>query len=664
MSHREHAPGAAERGNDWLDGALAGWLLFIAINGGNLAWNSLRDGAAWSTSALNLAVPVLAVAAIFPLLRFLRAGWALAFLALGLMAAREGMMLSAAQGRWRATAAFLAVDLLGMAYLLWIIPEFWPRHADPEPVAAASRPAAPSAAGESAESAATAEASASMEPTPVMHALAAIHHRIVAAGSACAVTEVAVRAEAGRFGVTPAALRTEGLSLYRTFLAHFMADGALSADEERELICLERSLDLDDDGVWRLRAEAGLVGGMASAAPPLLAAPEPALPPARPALAAAASPDADADLVDTVPVDIDPVDSVDAINADAMDADAVDAPAVIDDVDGTPPIAAADDVASIARVMGREGDVPPTLFEVPVIHVEGPPLVGMMAAQRDPSAQADSTVSEPRIHSPGLDDRDLIADPSAHAEAVGSVDSTASAESVGSADSIASASAESVGSESTADPVESAESAASVESASAESPESASGVRSEALEDYEEHELRAALAWAGIGALPADAPRRTALERLRALHRTATEPLDACTTDVALDPGESCLAQRHVQVYVAAAGAAPPPPDLPGPVLPRRALVDGSLERDRDLSTLQRRGACRFVLTERRLLLVTPAGQRSELAVSRVRAVLPHRNGIEIRQQRGAPVFLAFADGVDDAAMRMDRAAADLRVRA
>jgi hypothetical protein len=201
-----------------------------------------------------------------------------------------------------------------------------------------------------------------------------------------------------------------------------------------------------------------------------------------------------------------------------------------------------------------------------------------------------------------------------------------------------------------------ADSAASVESPSAE--------RSETLADYEEHELGAALAWAGIGALPAGAPRRTALERLRALYRTATEPLEPCATDVALDPGESCLAQRDVQVYVAASGAAPPPPDLPGPVLSRRALVDGSLDCDADLSALQRRGACRFVLTERRLLLVTPAGQRSELAVSRVRAVQPHRNGIEVRQQRGAPVFLAFTDGVDDAAMRMDRAAADLRARA
>ena len=53
MSHREreHADGSAERGNDWLDGALAGWLLFIAINGGTLAWRSLHDGADWRTSA-------------------------------------------------------------------------------------------------------------------------------------------------------------------------------------------------------------------------------------------------------------------------------------------------------------------------------------------------------------------------------------------------------------------------------------------------------------------------------------------------------------------------------------------------------------------------------------------------------------------------------------
>jgi hypothetical protein len=264
--------------------------------------------------------------------------------------------------------------------------------------------------------------------------------------------------------------------------------------------------------------------------------------------------------------------------------------------------------SSAARSVEPVSGAPPMPVADPAIRTGGPVQTGTGAAEPDLSAQADITSSVPRFQSPGPDARDAAAGSPVHATP------------------------------------------------------SASADRSETLADYEEHELGAALAWAGIGALPAGAPRRTALERLRALYRTATEPLEPCATDVPLDPGESCLAQRDVQVYVAAAGAAPPP-DLPGPVLSRRALVDGSLDQDRDLSTLQRRGACRFVLTERRLLLVTPAGQRSELAVSRVRAVHPHRNGIEVRQQRGAPVFLAFADGVDDAAMRMDRAAADLRAR-
>ncbi|HEX6040169.1 hypothetical protein [Longimicrobium sp.] len=641
MSHREreHAPGAAERGNDWLDGALAGWLLFIAINGGNLAWHSLRDGAAWSTSALNLAVPVLAVAAIFPLLRFHRVGWGLAFLALGLMATREGMMLAAAQGAWRATVAFLAVDLLGMGYLLWIIPEFWPRHPDAEPVASA-RPIAPSVAAE-----------APSAPTPVTQALAAIHHRIVAAGSACSVTEVAVRAEAGRFGVTPAALRTEGLSLYRTFLRHFMADGALSADEERELICLERALDLDDDGVWRLRAEAGLVGGMAASAPSLLTASDASLPAPRPALAAPADADqpVSVDADQPMAVDADRSHSADVpITVDAdqpmpVDADRVTRvdvdPQTAVIVDQALPVRAAEDdrPADVADSQSPIAVTEPLIDEVPMpvsgtaVPIDGPVPMGAVAAEPDPSAQADITSSVPRFQSPGLDARAAAADSPMHEPPV-------------------------------SEQPESAESAAPIEPAA--STESASADAPEALADYEEHELGVSLAWAGIGALPAGASRRGALERLRALYRAATEPLSPCETDVALDADESCLAQREVQVYVAPAGAAPPPPDLPGPVLPRRALVDGTLDHARDLSDLQRRAVCRFVLTERRLLLVTSAGQRSELAVSRVRAVLPYRNGIEVRQQRGAPVFLAFTDGVDDAAMRIDRAASDLRARA
>jgi hypothetical protein len=96
-------------------------------------------------------------------------------------------------------------------------------------------------------------------------------------------------------------------------------------------------------------------------------------------------------------------------------------------------------------------------------------------------------------------------------------------------------------------------------------------------------------------------------------------------------------------------------------VLDPRALVGGGPEQDRDLDGFQRTGACRFLLTDRQLLLVARSGQKSALPVSRVRAVRPFRNGLEVQPQRGSPVFLAFTDGVDEVAMRVDRAARDLR---
>lgn len=577
MSHREreHAPGTVERGNDWLDGALAGWLLFIAISAGQLAWFSIRDGRGLPALALDVAAPVLALSAIFPLLRFLRVGWVLAFLTLGLMAVREGMMLAGGRGGWQSTAAFLAVNVIGLAYLLWIIPEFWPpRHAEAAPAASAEPPPAVDVhePAPREESAAPASAPPSLEPTPVERALAAIHHRIVAAGSACAVTSGSVRAEAGRFGVTMGMLRTEGLALYGTFLRHFMADGALSPDEERELICLERALDLDDDGVWRLRAEAGLVSG---AAPPLLTHTEPALQPAA----------ADTDRLDAEPARIG--------------ASPADRPHAGDAIDGTPP-------------RDRE------------------------AAEPDLSAQADLTSSVPRSQSPGLDAGRSAAEP-----------------------------------EPSPEPAPAPEPGPIPEPASARPPEPAAfpidpapaPAAPDVLADYEAHELGALLAWAGIARLPDGAPPRGALDRLRALHRTGTEPLEACASDHPLEPGEQCLSIRTVELYRVppAAPRVAPAPDVPGPVLDPRALVDGSLDQERDLSAYQRTGVCRFLLTERRLLLVAPSGQQSPLPLSRVRAVHPFRNGLEVRPQTGHAVFLAFTGGVDDVAMRVDRAVRDLR---
>ncbi|HVH14070.1 MAG TPA: hypothetical protein VM759_13510, partial [Longimicrobium sp.] len=180
------------------------------------------------------------------------------------------------------------------------------------------------------------------------------------------------------------------------------------------------------------------------------------------------------------------------------------------------------------------------------------------------------------------------------------------------------------------------------------------------LADYEEYELGALLAWAGIPAVPPATPRRTALDRLRALHRTGTEPLEPCATDQPLEAGERCLAIHTVELYRVPAGAATTAEaDVPGPVLDPRALLDGTPERDHDLAGLQRTGACRLVMTDRRLLLVAPSGQSSPLPLSRVRDVRPFRNGLEVQPRRGNAVFLAFPAAVD-AAMRIDRAARDL----
>jgi hypothetical protein len=257
--------------------------------------------------------------------------------------------------------------------------------------------------------------------------------------------------------------------------------------------------------------------------------------------------------------------------------------------------------------------------------------VGTAAAEPEPSAQADITSSLPRIHSPGT---------------------MAGASGAAPERDAAPASAE------------------PAVAAPAPEPEAMTGFPFEpsapapdALADYEEHELGALLRWAGIASLPAGASRRTALERLRALHRTSTEPLEACASDHPLEAGEQCLSIRTVELYRAPPGSAPDAPaaDVPGPVLDPRALVEGTLETERDLSAFQRTGVCRFLLTERRLLLVAPSGQQSPLPLSRVRAVRPFRNGLEVQPRRGSPVFLAFTGGVDDVAMRIDRAARDLR---
>lgn len=183
---------------------------------------------------------------------------------------------------------------------------------------------------------------------------------------------------------------------------------------------------------------------------------------------------------------------------------------------------------------------------------------------------------------------------------------------------------------------------------------------SSGLEDYEQHELDALTGWAGI-TLPPHVDRRASLEALRTFHRIATEPLETVEPGQALDAGERAYAERTVELYRVPAGAVADPAPSEGAGLDPLAFVDGSLQRDRDLSRYQRAGACRFLVTDRRLLLVAPSGQKSPLPLERIRSVHPHRNGVEVRPLRGGPVFLAFNDGVADVAMRIGRA---LRERA
>jgi hypothetical protein len=180
------------------------------------------------------------------------------------------------------------------------------------------------------------------------------------------------------------------------------------------------------------------------------------------------------------------------------------------------------------------------------------------------------------------------------------------------------------------------------------------------LADYEQHELAALLSWAGIGLPPSGDPR-AALQRLRALHRISTEPLPEVPAHHALEPGERCFAVRTVELYRVSPGAQPSQaPPAPRPVDPR-AFVEGALDEDCDLSPFGRAGMCSFLVTDRRLLLVAPSGQQSPLPLDRIRSVHPHRNGLQVRPLRGNPVFLAFHDGVDDAAMRISRVMNDAR---
>ncbi|HYR11852.1 MAG TPA: hypothetical protein VEQ60_28970 [Longimicrobium sp.] len=466
---------------------VAGWLVlaWLVATAGRFAWTAWsRFGEAavpWWSKIATAAVALLALAAVVPLLRFRRSGWEMAVWVLVTAVVMDLALIVLGTRQWIPVAAAAGASAFCLGYL-WRARSAFTGHDDQwEAAVDADRPAA-SASVETGPAAAVQPA-----VDRVADALGAIHRRIVDAGSACAVSREALLEDAVRRGLQPDALRREGLALYRTFLDHFLADGPLTAEEDRELFCLESKLGLDAIAAARLRAEREAAARATT----------------RPAVAADEAPH---------------------------------------------PAHAADD----------------PFHEEPV------------------ELDADPTLST--TYTPGL---------------------------------------------------------ASLDAASP-------------LADYEQHELNALTGWAGVD-LPWDREPRPALETLRAFHRISTEPLEEVAPGMPLSEGERCHAVRTVDLYRMTPGAQPDPAAAAGGGVDAAAFVDGSLEKDCDLSRYQRAGTCRFLVTDRRLLLVAPSGQQSPLPLDRIRTVQPHRNGLEVFPTRGNPVFLAFGDGVADAAMRIAR---------
>lgn len=486
--------------------AAAGWvvLAWLVATAGRFVWAAVTGfgdaGVPWWSKVATAAVGLLALAAVVPFLRFRRSGWEMAMWVLVTALVMDVARIVLGSPRWipAALAAGASAFCLGW---LWRARGAFAVHDDfADAVDAGHRPAA------AVPSDVEASAPAAVQADPVADALGAIHRRIVEAGSACAVTREALLAEAARFRVSADALRREGIPLYRTFLDHFRADGPLTAEEDRELFCLESKLELDAIAVARLRSERSA---------DRLTAPELVMlddrPPGEPVHAAAE-------------------------------------PGPVDDTRPVPPAAE--------------------------------PVHGAPAGDG-----ADRTLDATYAPEPGA---------------------------------------------------------------------------AAALADYEQHELSALLRWAGV-ALPANADARAALETLRAWHRVSTEPLEEVDPAYPLSEGERCYAVRMVDLYRMTPGAQPDASAAARGPLDAAAFVDGTLQRDCDLSRYQRAGACRFLVTDRRLLLVAPSGQQSPLPLDRIRAVQPHRNGVKVHPLRGSPVFLAFGDGVADVAMRIGRALNDVR---
>ena len=222
----------ARRGSDWLDGALAGWLLVAGLQAAGAALRG--EGGAFGV-LVGASAAGLSAGAIVPVLAFHRTGWALA---------AAGLVAHAAWSALHPAASWFPVvllpHLLAVGYALHLRPATAP---------------APSA-GPGAEPAAPAAASAPPPRDPA-GALAAVHRLIAEAGSACAVGEGAVREAVAGFGLSPDDLAREGTALYRTFMEHFLAAGALGPVHARELACLANLLRIDDEAVASVRAEAG-----------------------------------------------------------------------------------------------------------------------------------------------------------------------------------------------------------------------------------------------------------------------------------------------------------------------------------------------------------------------------------------------------------------------
>lgn len=464
--------------------AVLAWLLATA---GRFAWAAVAGfGAAqvpWWSKIATAAVALLAAAAVPPFLRFRRSGWEMAMWVLVTALVMDVARIVLGTRQWipAALAAGATAFCLGW---LWRARAAFTEHDEWEAADEVRHALSPTLSADHARA------------DPVADALGAVHRRIVDAGSACAAPREALLAEAARYGVRAETLRREGLSLYRTFLQHFRADGPLSVEEERELFCLEGALELDPIAVARLRSELGAA-------------------------------------------------------------------------DRTPPAS-------------KPAPVEPVV------------------------AEADA-------------DRTLPAQP---------VQASAPERTIFTADT----------------------------------PAPAGSGAGSGLADYEQHELDALTGWAGI-ALPPDADPRESLEALRSFHRIATEPLETVEPGHALEAGERCYAVRTVDLHRMPPGTQTEAAPEPAAGLDPLELVDGSLDRDCDISRYQRAGACRFLVTDRRLLLVAPSGQQSPLPLERIRAVHPHRNGLEVRPLRGSPVFLAFRDGVADVAMRIGRALRDRAAR-